>query len=76
MTAAAIDDMVCPKTERRIQRVHTVVYLLLLAHAVWVVLAADWPGAAVLGFLLAAWYDYRASHTLRRVRARLLDPAA
>jgi len=68
--------MVRRATKRRLRRVHTVVYVLLLAHAVWVVLTADWPGAAVLAFLLAAWYDYRASHTLRRVRARLLDPAA
>lgn len=68
--------MVRAATKRRVQRVHTVVYLFLLGHALWVVLTADWPGAAVLAFLLAAWYDYRASHTLRRIRSRLLDPAA
>jgi len=51
-----------------------VLYVVLLVHALYVVLTADWPAAAALAFVLAAWYDYRTSTTLRRVRRRLLDP--
>lgn len=43
----------------------------LVAYALSVVLTADWPEAAALGFLLAVWYDARASRTLRRVHRRL-----
>lgn len=48
-----------------------VVYVALVVHALYVVLTADWPEAAALAFLLAVWYDYRASRTLRRVHRRV-----
>ncbi|NHN42042.1 hypothetical protein G9C85_10430 [Halorubellus sp. JP-L1] len=52
-----------------------VLYVALVVHALYVVLTADWPAAAAFAFVLVAWYDYRASTTLRRVRRRLLAPA-
>jgi len=48
-----------------------VVYVALVVHALYVVLTADWPEAAALAFLVAVWYDHRASRTLRRVHRRL-----
>jgi hypothetical protein len=48
-----------------------VVYVALVVHALSVVLTADWPEAAALAFLLAVWYDYRASGTLRHLHRRL-----
>lgn len=50
-----------------------VVYAALVVHALYVVLTAEWPAAAALAFVLAVWYDYRASTTLRRVHRRLFD---
>jgi hypothetical protein len=50
------------------------VYVALVVHALYVVLTADWPEAAALTFLLAVWYDYRASGTLRTLQRRLFGP--
>jgi hypothetical protein len=59
-------------TARRGARVAgRIVYVALVVHALYVVLTADWPEAAALAFLLAVWYDYRASRTLRRLHRRL-----
>jgi hypothetical protein len=51
-----------------------VVYVMLVLYALSVVLTAEWPEAAALAFLLAVWYDYRASTTLRRVHRRFFGP--
>jgi hypothetical protein len=61
---------------RSFQIVARVALGLLLVHALYVVLTAPWPEAAVLAFLLAVWYDVRASETLRRVHGRLFGPTA
>jgi hypothetical protein len=53
-----------------------VVYVALVVYALSVVLTADWPEAAALAFLLAVWYDARASKTLRRVHRRLFGHRA
>lgn len=58
-------------TRRRLRVAGRVVYAALVVHALYVVLTAEWPEAAALAFLLAVWYDYRASTTLRRVHRRL-----
>lgn len=50
-------------------------YVALVVHALYVVLTAQWPEAAALAFLLAVWYDYRASTTLRRVHRRVFGHA-
>ncbi|WP_227132429.1 hypothetical protein [Halorubellus salinus] len=62
---------------RRVVRVAgRVAYAALVVHALYVVLTAEWPEAAALVFLLAVWYDYRASTTLRRVHRRMFGRAA
>lgn len=58
-------------TRRRARVAGRVLAALLVVHALYVVLTADWPEAAALAFLLAVWYDYRASTTLRRVHRRV-----
>lgn len=63
-------------TARRVARVAgRVGYAALVVHALYVVLTAEWPEAAALALLLAVWYDYRASTTLRRVRRRVFGRA-
>ncbi|WP_323674603.1 hypothetical protein [Halorubellus sp. PRR65] len=65
-----------PAVTRRGARVAgRVVYAALVVHALYVVLTAEWPEAAALAFVLAVWYDYRASTTLRRVHRRVFGYA-
>jgi hypothetical protein len=62
-------------TRRTARVAGRVAYAALVVHALSVVLTADWPEAAALAFLLAVWYDYRASTTLRRVHRRVFGRA-
>ncbi|MFC6951996.1 hypothetical protein [Halorubellus litoreus] len=63
-------------TRRAARVAGRVIYVALVVHALSVVLTADWPEVATLAFLLAVWYDYRASMTLRRVHRRVFGRAA
>lgn len=60
-----------PPATRVVRDASRVAFVLLFAHALWVVLTHDWPAVAALFFVLGIWYEVRTAETLRTVRTRL-----